>query len=214
MRLASDAKQHLEVGALSDLTDESVEAAILLPRLPEIFRCAFVDIKDIAIGREHSQMSVVQVTTRQLLPRLAMRLDRLLDREARNQVHRYVLQVGERTRGILVDAISDILTVSRDAVKPPPDVDSGLIDQQYLSGLVTAENRMVFDTLEPNFHPNLGTDEIISQQKPFVQKHNMTPGDLYACPSSIRPFPCRSRAGVAFNSPVPLRLATALDLPH
>ena len=54
-----------------------------------------------------------------------------------------VLQVGERTRGILVDAISDILTVSRDDVKLPPDVDSGLIDQQYLSGLVTAENRMV-----------------------------------------------------------------------
>src|SRR3954470_8458360 len=54
-----------------------------------------------------------------------------------------VLQVGERTRGILVDAISDILTVARDDVKPPPDVDSGLIDQQYLSGLVTAENRMV-----------------------------------------------------------------------
>ena len=54
-----------------------------------------------------------------------------------------VLQVGERTRGILVDAISDILTVARDDVKPPPDVDSGLIDQQYLSGLVTAEDRMV-----------------------------------------------------------------------
>jgi purine-binding chemotaxis protein CheW len=54
-----------------------------------------------------------------------------------------VLQVGTRTRGILVDAISDILTVSNDAVKPPPDIDAGMIDQQYLSGLVTAENRMV-----------------------------------------------------------------------
>ncbi|WP_377808771.1 chemotaxis protein CheW [Azospirillum sp. A29] len=54
-----------------------------------------------------------------------------------------VMQVGERTRGILVDAISDILAIGHDAIKPPPDVDSGLIDAEYLSGLYTAENRMV-----------------------------------------------------------------------
>lgn len=54
-----------------------------------------------------------------------------------------VIQVGERTRGILVDAISDILAIGPDAIKPPPDVDSGLIDAEYLSGLYTAENRMV-----------------------------------------------------------------------
>ncbi len=54
-----------------------------------------------------------------------------------------VMQVGERTRGILVDAISDILAIGQDAIKPPPDVDSGLIDAEYLSGLYTAENRMV-----------------------------------------------------------------------
>lgn len=54
-----------------------------------------------------------------------------------------VMQVGERTRGILVDAISDILAIGQEAIKPPPDVDSGLIDAAYLSGLYTAENRMV-----------------------------------------------------------------------
>jgi len=54
-----------------------------------------------------------------------------------------VIQVGERTRGILVDAISDILAVAPDQIKPPPDVDSGMVESQYLSGLVTAENRMV-----------------------------------------------------------------------
>ncbi|ANC93154.2 chemotaxis protein CheW [Azospirillum humicireducens] len=54
-----------------------------------------------------------------------------------------VMQVGERTRGILVDAISDILAIGHDAIKPPPDVDSGLVDAEYLSGLYTAENRMV-----------------------------------------------------------------------
>lgn len=54
-----------------------------------------------------------------------------------------VVQVGERTRGILVDAISDILAIAHDAIKPPPDLDSGLVDSEFLSGLYTAENRMV-----------------------------------------------------------------------
>lgn len=54
-----------------------------------------------------------------------------------------VIQVGERTRGILVDAISDILTIRKDDIKPPPDVEAGMIDAEYLSGLYTADNRMV-----------------------------------------------------------------------
>lgn len=54
-----------------------------------------------------------------------------------------VIQVGERTRGILVDAISDILTIGSAEIKPPPDVDAGLVDAEYLSGLYTAEQRMV-----------------------------------------------------------------------
>ena len=54
-----------------------------------------------------------------------------------------VIQVGERTRGILVDAISDILAIGAAEIKPPPDADAGLIDAEYLSGLYTVENRMV-----------------------------------------------------------------------
>ena len=54
-----------------------------------------------------------------------------------------VIQVGERTRGILVDAISDILAIGAAEIKPPPDVDAGLIDAEYLSGLYTADSRMV-----------------------------------------------------------------------
>ncbi|MDQ2105893.1 chemotaxis protein CheW [Azospirillum isscasi] len=54
-----------------------------------------------------------------------------------------VIQIGERTRGILVDAISDILAIGHDAIKPPPDVDGGMVDAEYLSGLYTADDRMV-----------------------------------------------------------------------
>ena len=54
-----------------------------------------------------------------------------------------VVQVGERTRGILVDAISDILAISQDQIKAPPAMESGLVESQYLAGLFTVENRMV-----------------------------------------------------------------------
>ncbi|CAK0760363.1 purine-binding chemotaxis protein CheW [uncultured Gammaproteobacteria bacterium] len=54
-----------------------------------------------------------------------------------------VVQVGENIRGVLVDAISDILAIAHDQIKLPPMMEGGLIDAQYLSGLYTAENRMV-----------------------------------------------------------------------
>ncbi|CAK0742381.1 purine-binding chemotaxis protein CheW [uncultured Gammaproteobacteria bacterium] len=54
-----------------------------------------------------------------------------------------VIQVGERTRGILVDAISDILTIGHDQIKPPPTLDSSMVEAQYLSGLYTCDQRMV-----------------------------------------------------------------------
>lgn len=37
---------------------------------------------------------------------------------------------------------------------------------------------MVFDSTETNYHANLGTDDIVVKQKPFVAAHNVTPGDL------------------------------------
>ncbi|TCD71229.1 hypothetical protein EIP91_011707 [Steccherinum ochraceum] len=37
---------------------------------------------------------------------------------------------------------------------------------------------MKFDSIETGFHPNIGLDEIINLQKPFVAKHNITPGDF------------------------------------
>ena len=54
-----------------------------------------------------------------------------------------VVQVGERTRGILVDAISDILAISQDQIRPAPTMETGMIESQYLSGLFTADDRMV-----------------------------------------------------------------------
>lgn len=37
---------------------------------------------------------------------------------------------------------------------------------------------IIFEEIETNFHANLGVDEIVNEQKLFIAKHNITPGDL------------------------------------
>ena len=52
-----------------------------------------------------------------------------------------VLSVGEKWVGLLVDAVSDILTVSRDSIHPVPEGNS--LDNELLEGIITHEQRMV-----------------------------------------------------------------------
>lgn len=37
----------------------------------------------------------------------------------------------------------------------------------------------LFEDIETNFHANNGVDEIIDEQRPFIQRHNLTTADLY-----------------------------------
>jgi len=53
-----------------------------------------------------------------------------------------IVAVGDRTIGILVDAVSDILTVSANEILAVPSADRA-IDDVFLTGLVTVKNRMV-----------------------------------------------------------------------
>jgi purine-binding chemotaxis protein CheW len=53
-----------------------------------------------------------------------------------------IIAVGDRIMGLLVDAVSDIVTVSSDEVLDVPDVETGA-DQRFLSGLITVDGRMV-----------------------------------------------------------------------
>ena len=36
----------------------------------------------------------------------------------------------------------------------------------------------IFEDIESNFHASIGTDEIIDEQRPFIQRHNITTADL------------------------------------
>lgn len=53
-----------------------------------------------------------------------------------------ILAVAERNIGILVDAVSDILTVSDSDIKPAPDTQTKL-DANFINGLISLDNRMV-----------------------------------------------------------------------
>lgn len=53
-----------------------------------------------------------------------------------------ILAVGERTIGILVDTVSDILTINAGEIKPAPSMETN-IDDAYVDGLISVDERMV-----------------------------------------------------------------------
>jgi purine-binding chemotaxis protein CheW len=53
-----------------------------------------------------------------------------------------VVQVGQQAIGLLVDAVSDILTVSGDAVQPTPDVASEMA-KSFVRGVLAIDGRMI-----------------------------------------------------------------------
>jgi purine-binding chemotaxis protein CheW len=53
-----------------------------------------------------------------------------------------VVKVEERLIGLLVDAVSDILTITQDAIQPPPDVGCDRV-RSFVKGLISVEGRMI-----------------------------------------------------------------------
>ncbi|EKM51597.1 uncharacterized protein PHACADRAFT_212237 [Phanerochaete carnosa HHB-10118-sp] len=49
---------------------------------------------------------------------------------------------------------------------------------------------MIFDEIETNFEANVGLDEIVKLQKPFVQRHGVTPGDFIAFAGAVAMSNC------------------------
>lgn len=53
-----------------------------------------------------------------------------------------MLHIGERIVGIVVDAVSDVVNIAADEVKPPPEFGVAF-DSQYLHGLAPINNHMI-----------------------------------------------------------------------
>ncbi|MDA8257979.1 MAG: chemotaxis protein CheW [Betaproteobacteria bacterium] len=56
-----------------------------------------------------------------------------------------ILNVAERIVGIVVDGVSDVITLSPEQIRPAPEFGSTM-DTQYLLGLGTLDNRMIILT--------------------------------------------------------------------
>lgn len=68
-----------------------------------------------------------------------------------------VVNVGGKTIGIIVDAVSEVLRISEDQIAPPPPTVAGL-KRDYLTGLVKLDNRLL---ILLDIDKILGSDESV-----------------------------------------------------
>jgi purine-binding chemotaxis protein CheW len=65
-----------------------------------------------------------------------------------------VVKVGERLIGLLVDEVSDILSITSDLVQPTPDVACDRV-RSFVKGLISIEDRMISEIALERLLPEL-----------------------------------------------------------
>jgi purine-binding chemotaxis protein CheW len=99
-------------------------AATTLPRAPRYVRGV--------INLRGAVLPIVDLAVRLGLP--------ATEPTARNVI--IVVQIGQQQIGLLVDAVSDILTASSSNIQPSPDVSSDLV-KNFVKGLLPVDGRMI-----------------------------------------------------------------------
>ena len=66
----------------------------------------------------------------------------LPQQELTDETRVMVVNVSDKTIGIVVDAVSEVLRVAQDQIAPPPPTVAGL-EKEYLIGLIKYENRLL-----------------------------------------------------------------------
>ncbi|HZX72176.1 MAG TPA: chemotaxis protein CheW [Rhodanobacter sp.] len=78
-----------------------------------------------------------------IVPIMDLRLRFGLERESYGESTVVIIvAIAERLFGMVVDAVSDVIDIDADAIKPVPDM-GAVVDTRYLKGLATHEERMV-----------------------------------------------------------------------
>ena len=54
-----------------------------------------------------------------------------------------ILNVAGRVVGVVVDSVSDVLTLAADSIRPAPEFASAAFDTKYITGLGTVDDRML-----------------------------------------------------------------------
>jgi purine-binding chemotaxis protein CheW len=54
-----------------------------------------------------------------------------------------ILNVAGRVIGMVVDSVSDVVLLGEDQIKPAPDMNNGVMNTDYLTGLGTIDDRML-----------------------------------------------------------------------
>lgn len=54
-----------------------------------------------------------------------------------------ILNVADRVVGVVVDSVSDVLTLAVDLIRPAPEFASATFDTKYITGLATVDDRML-----------------------------------------------------------------------
>ncbi|MDZ4349064.1 MAG: chemotaxis protein CheW [Xanthomonadaceae bacterium] len=78
-----------------------------------------------------------------IVPVIDMRLKLRLERADYSDLTvMIVLNLGERVVGMVVDGVSDVMALTNDQIRPPPEFD-GQFDTQYITGIGALEQRML-----------------------------------------------------------------------
>lgn len=57
---------------------------------------------------------------------------------------------------------------------------------------------MLFDEIETAFHPNIGLDDVVALEKPFVAKHGVSPADFIPFAGAVAVSNCAGAPEMQF----------------
>lgn len=60
-----------------------------------------------------------------------------------NRTRIIVMDMTNELTGFIVDSVAEVIRISADEIKPAPAVVSGGVDQEYLSGVINREDRLL-----------------------------------------------------------------------
>ena len=64
------------------------------------------------------------------------------EKEADNDTRILIVEAGEKTVGIIVDAVFDVTTISENTIEPPPPMVAG-IDSEYIKGVAKRQDELL-----------------------------------------------------------------------